>query len=73
MKTTYLTIVLLSLAMSPAGAQQIDGRDCWPAYKKLSQHVTGGVCREKSGEEKGGSVAVHEVPERAAGKSPARK
>ena len=49
MKTTYLTIVLLSLAMSPAGAQQIDGRDCWPAYKKLSQHVTGGVCREDMG------------------------
>lgn len=44
-----------------ASAQQMDGKNCEWAYKKHQQHRVYGVCNEKSKEEKGGSVAVHEV------------
>lgn len=62
-RTVVLAAFGISLFAPMAVAQQTDGRDCWQAFKKHQQHVQAGVCREKSHDDRGGSVSV--TPDRS--------
>lgn len=42
-----LGVFVAAIAIDAASAQQMDGKHCQWAYKKLQQHRTGGYCFEQ--------------------------